>query len=82
VRKKLDRQRRPGGGEGAPGRGPVPTYRIYFIEGDGRVQLGETLDAPSDPQAVARFEAMDRNGLTAELWQGGRLVRKLPRDKG
>lgn len=59
----------------------MPTYRVYFIDGDGRMQLGESLESPSDAEAIARFDLLDRRGLTAELWQGGRLVRKLPRDK-
>ncbi|MFC3079215.1 hypothetical protein ACFODL_14045 [Phenylobacterium terrae] len=60
----------------------MPTYRVYLIEADGRVRMGETFERPDDAAAQAAFEAIDRQGLNAELWQGGRLVRKLPRDKG
>lgn len=60
----------------------MPTYRVYLIEADGRVRMGETFEQPDDVKAQAAFEAIDRQGLNAELWQGGRLVRKLPRDKG
>lgn len=44
--------------------------------------MGDTFEQPDDATAQVRFEAIDRQGLNAELWQGGRLVRKLPRDKG
>lgn len=60
----------------------MPTYRVYLIDARGRVQMGDTFEQPNDAAAQARFEAIDRQGLNAELWQGGRLVRKLPRDKG
>ncbi len=59
----------------------MPTYRVYLIDGHGRVRLGESFEQPDEGAALARFEAIDREGLIAELWQGGRLVRKLPRDK-
>ncbi|HEX2559969.1 hypothetical protein [Phenylobacterium sp.] len=60
----------------------MPTYRVYLIDARGRVQMGDTFEQPDDATAQVRFEAIDRQGLNAELWQGGRLVRKLPRDKG
>jgi hypothetical protein len=55
---------------------------VYLIDARGRVQMGDTFEQPDDATAQVRFEAIDRQGLNAELWQGGRLVRKLPRDKG
>jgi hypothetical protein len=60
----------------------LPTYRVYLIDAHGRLQLGESFEKPDDAAAKAVFDAIDRQGLNAELWQGGRLVRKLPRDKG
>lgn len=60
----------------------MPTYRVYLIDRNGRVQLGQTFQLRGDEEAVAQFDSLERRGLNAELWQGGRLVRKLPRDKG
>lgn len=59
----------------------MPTYKVYLIDANGRVRMGERFEHPGDGEALARFKAMDREGLIAELWQGGRLLRKLPRDK-
>ena len=56
----------------------VATYRVYIIEAVGRVRLGDGFVARDEDEAVARLEALPRAGLTLELWQGGRLLRKLP----
>ncbi|MET0295695.1 MAG: hypothetical protein ABW042_11850 [Phenylobacterium sp.] len=60
----------------------MPAYRVYFIECDGRVQVGDPIQAIDDEAAIAAFDGLARPGLTSELWQGGRLVRRLPHDKG
>ncbi len=57
------------------------TYRVYLIDPKGRMQLGDSFHGASDREAVSRFQQIDRQGQIAELWQGGRLIGKLPRDK-
>ena len=59
----------------------MPTYKVYLIDPHGRVRMGESFEHSDDGEALAMFETIDREGLIAELWQGGRLLRKLPRDK-
>lgn len=61
--------------------GQVATYRVYIIEADGRLRLGEGFQARDDDEALARLQTLHRGGLTLELWQGGRLLRRLASDK-
>lgn len=58
----------------------MATYRVYIIDKHGRLQLGESFEAQDDDEALIRLDSLDRRGSTLELWQGGRLLRKLPRD--
>lgn len=55
----------------------MATYRVYIIEADGRVRLGDGFEARDDEEALARLEAPPEHGVTLELWQGGRLLRTL-----
>jgi hypothetical protein len=52
----------------------VKSYRIYIVEPDGKLQLGQAFEAADDQAASARAEGAARRGRTAELWEGGRLV--------
>ncbi|MFN3521649.1 MAG: hypothetical protein ACK4YQ_05330 [Phenylobacterium sp.] len=53
-------------------------YRIYFIDSRGRMRLGEAFDCEDEDQAHAALARAERTELeTAELWRGGRLLRRL-----
>lgn len=58
----------------------MKSYRIYILEPDGRLQLGEAFDVPDDRVAAARAEALAEPGQTAELWEGGRIVGRVSED--
>jgi hypothetical protein len=58
----------------------VKSYRIYIIEPDGRLQLGEAFAATDDKAAAARAEEVAQKGRAGELWEGGRLVGRVSPD--
>jgi hypothetical protein len=58
----------------------VADYQVYIIDGNGRVRLSETFEARGDDEAIIRLQGLDGGGDTLELWQGGRLLRRLPAD--
>ena len=58
----------------------MKSYRVYIVGFDGRLQLGQAFDARDDTEASRRAHGVATPGLTAELWQGGRLVGTISRD--
>lgn len=58
----------------------MKSYRIYIIEPDGRLQLGDAFAAVDDEAAAARAGEVAQQGRTAELWEGGRLVGRVSTD--
>lgn len=58
----------------------MASYRIYFVDPRGRVRVGEAFVAGVEADAHARLERAERHDEeAAELWRGGRLVRRLSR---
>lgn len=47
-------------------------YRVYEVDGAGRISKGHWIDADDDESALAT--ARSRFPSVFELWQGGRLV--------
>jgi hypothetical protein len=57
----------------------VKNYRVYFAQEGGRLELGESFVCASDEEALARArQARPPPGCVVELWEGGRLVARLP----
>ncbi len=60
--------------------GGVAGYRIYFVDARGRLRMGEGFVCDTEAEAHARLERAPRDDAEqAELWCGGRLVRRLGR---
>jgi hypothetical protein len=58
----------------------VTGYRLYGLDGVNKVASGEWIDAEDDETAIeAAKEMMD--GHDCELWQGSRLVARIPRKR-
>jgi hypothetical protein len=55
----------------------VKSYRIYIVDPDGRLQLGQAFEAVDDKAAAAQAESVAQQGRTAELWEGGRMVGRV-----
>jgi hypothetical protein len=52
-------------------------YRLYCLDGAGRISLADWIDADSDEEAVAQARRLERGGSKCEVWQRNRLVAKL-----
>ncbi len=58
----------------------MKSYRIYIVDPDGRLQLGQAFEAVDDATAGAQAQGGAQRGRTAELWEGGRIVGKVSKD--
>jgi hypothetical protein len=58
----------------------VKSYRIYIVDPDGRLQLGQAFEAVDDKAASLVAESLAQRGRTAELWEGGRIVGQVSKD--
>jgi hypothetical protein len=55
-------------------------YRLYCLDGAKKVASAEWIDADDDDAAIE--EAKQRvDGKDCEVWQGKRLVARVPSDK-
>lgn len=52
----------------------MPAYRLYHLDGAGRVDSAEWLEAADDSAATAQALKIPRKAVTAELWQGKRRL--------
>ena len=55
----------------------MKAYRIYIVDSDGRLQLGQAFEASDDRAASERAVGLAVKGQTAELWEGGRMVGRV-----
>jgi hypothetical protein len=56
----------------------VTGYRLYCLDGANKVASAEWIDADDDKAAIeVAKELMD--GPECEIWQGTRLIARLPR---
>lgn len=55
----------------------MPEYRLYCLNEDGRFTKSHEIRATGDDQALAKSREM-KLPVACELWNGGRLVAKLP----
>jgi hypothetical protein len=60
----------------------VPSYRLYRLDGAGKITNAEWIEASEDDEA--RSEARNRSGSASfELWEKNRLVERFrPRGPG
>jgi hypothetical protein len=54
----------------------VGTYRLYCLDGVGKVASAEWIEAADDEGAIEMAENLRRE-RSCELWQGGRLVIRM-----
>ncbi len=54
------------------------TYRLYCLDGVGKVASAEWIDADDDNRAVELANEL-KDGMPCELWEGRRLVARLAR---
>ena len=59
----------------------VGTYRLYCLDGVGKVMSADWIDAADDKQAVeTAIQQVD--GYAYELWERGRLVMRIDPRRG
>lgn len=54
----------------------MPTYRLYRLDGTGRIHAAEWIEADDDREARSRACEQCR-GSRYELWQSKRLVERV-----
>ena len=57
--------------------GHMTTYRLYCLDGSGRIDLADWFEAQSDEDAVAVARTMKANARRCELWKQNRLIAAL-----
>lgn len=62
----------------------VTSYRLYRIDGDGRISAAEWLEASDDRAAREQAASLCANGGAVEIWARDRLVARIetPRKQG
>jgi hypothetical protein len=58
--------------------GSMRDYRLYCLDGAGKITSAEWLEADSDAEAVAAARALCK-AVTCEVWQRRRFVARIPR---
>lgn len=55
----------------------MPDYRIYCLDGAGKISFAEDLRAETDEGAIAKARERKRNTLKCEVWHGAKLIAEL-----
>jgi hypothetical protein len=55
----------------------VPAYRLYQLDGSGKIDGADWIEASADKEAIGEARARFPDG-GFELWQRQRLVRREP----
>jgi hypothetical protein len=58
----------------------VAAYRLYCMDGVGRIHYAEPLEADDDEAAIERARELKLNAIRCEIWQDDRLVATLKAD--
>lgn len=58
----------------------MSAYRLYHLDGAGRVALAEWLEATDDASAREEALKIPFKAIAAELWQGNRRLARLGKD--
>ena len=54
----------------------LASYRLYRLDGAGKIATAEWIEAADDDQAAKRARALDLN-CTCEVWDRQRLVARI-----
>lgn len=55
-------------------------YRLYCLDGSGRIDLADWIDASDDEEAIRRARELKPNVQRCEIWLKDRLVARLNAD--
>ena len=57
-------------------------YRIYCLDGNGRIGFAQWFDADTDDEAISHARKLRPDAYRSELWERGRLVAALDHRSG
>jgi hypothetical protein len=58
-------------------------YRCYFVDSLNKIHSATELHCAEDAEAMLQADALARSRcLSAEIWNGARLVGRVPTDRG
>ena len=55
-------------------------YRLYCLDGAGKIHFADDFKAESDHEAVSKAAAMKPDAIKCEVWEGQRLVASFNAD--
>jgi hypothetical protein len=55
----------------------MASYRLYCLDGAGRISLADWIEADSDDHAIAQARVIKRGAQKCEVWQLNRLVARI-----
>lgn len=55
----------------------MPAYRVYRLDGDGRISGADWIEAAADDSALEEAQRQSEGSSRYELWQGSRLVGRI-----
>ena len=55
----------------------MASYRLYCLDGLGRIDLAEWIEAGDDDEALSQVRLRKSGAIECEVWEGGRLVGRL-----
>jgi hypothetical protein len=55
----------------------MPDYRLYCLDGAGRITLADWIQAETDEEAIEKARKKQQGARKCEIWQRRRLVETL-----
>jgi hypothetical protein len=55
-------------------------YRLYCLDGAGKIGFADWIEAADDEEAIAKARVLKENVVKCEVWQRHRLVATLDAD--
>jgi hypothetical protein len=52
-------------------------YRLYYLDGDGRIGLADWIKAPDDEDAIRQARVLKHHARKCEVWKDDRLVAQM-----
>ncbi len=52
-------------------------YRVYCMDGSGKITLAHWVQASDDDEAICKTQALKGDALRCEIWLKSRLVARL-----
>jgi hypothetical protein len=57
-------------------------YRLYSLDGEGRINLADWIKADNDEQAIARARQLKLGARKCEIWKRNKLIATIEASGG